>query len=202
MGWKAKFISKVGRETLIKTVAQVIPTYSMGIFKILKALCDTINSTLAKYWWGQTKNEKKIHWINWKKLCNPKEMGGMGFRDIHALNLALLAKQTWWLIHQNHSLFFRVYKAQYFPNCSFMEAELGNNPSYVWRSLLAARDILKERALSWGIIHPMYGEVYWLQGIYSRKEHSGRWGMVNPLECLPTGGCPISQFSLVSNDIT
>ena len=78
----------------------------MRIFKILKALCDTINSTLAKYWWGQTKNEKKIHWINWKKLCNPKEMGGMGFRDIHALNLALLAKQTWWLIHQNRSLIF------------------------------------------------------------------------------------------------
>ena len=25
-----------------------------------------------------------------------------------------------------------------------MEAELGNNPSYVWRSLLGARDILKE----------------------------------------------------------
>ena len=27
-----------------------------------------------------------------------------------------------------------------------MEVELGNNPSYVWKSLLAARDILKEGA--------------------------------------------------------
>ena len=61
MGWKEKIISKEGRDTLIKTVAQAIPTYSMGIFKISKALCDTINSTLAKYWWGQTKDEKKIH---------------------------------------------------------------------------------------------------------------------------------------------
>ena len=68
----------------------------------------------------------------------------MGFRDIHDFNLALLAKQVWRLIHQNHSLFFRVYKARYFPNCSFMEAELGNNQSYVWQSLLGARDILKE----------------------------------------------------------
>lgn len=50
MGWKEKFISKVGRETLIKAVAQAIPTYSMSIFKIPKALCDTINSTLVKYW--------------------------------------------------------------------------------------------------------------------------------------------------------
>lgn len=49
MGWKEKFISKAGREILIKTVAQAIPTYTMGIFKIPKALCDTINSTLAKY---------------------------------------------------------------------------------------------------------------------------------------------------------
>ena len=38
MGWKEKFISKVGREILIKIVAQVIPTYSMGIFKIPKTL--------------------------------------------------------------------------------------------------------------------------------------------------------------------
>lgn len=61
MGWKDKFISKASREILIKIVTQAIPTYIMGIFKIPKTLCDTINSTLAKYWWGQTKNEKKIH---------------------------------------------------------------------------------------------------------------------------------------------
>ena len=52
LGWKEKYISKVGREILIKTVAQAISTYSMGILKIPKALCDTINSTLAKHWWG------------------------------------------------------------------------------------------------------------------------------------------------------
>ena len=48
MGWKEKFISKAGREILIKTIAQTIPTYSMGIFWIPKALCDTTNSTWPK----------------------------------------------------------------------------------------------------------------------------------------------------------
>ena len=61
MGWKEKFISKAGREILIKTIAQAILTYTMSIFKLLKALCDSINSTVAKYWWGQTKHEKKIY---------------------------------------------------------------------------------------------------------------------------------------------
>lgn len=67
----------------------------------------------------------------------------MGFRYIHAFNLAMLTKQAWHLIQGGHSLFFRVYKAHYFPTCSFMEASLGSNPSYVWRSLLEARELIK-----------------------------------------------------------
>ena len=48
LGWKEKYISKVGIEILIKTVAQAIPKYTMRMFKIPKALCDTINSTLDR----------------------------------------------------------------------------------------------------------------------------------------------------------
>ena len=147
LGWKEKYISKAGREILIKTVAQAIPTYTMGMFKIPKALCDTINFTLVKYWWGRTKDEKKIHWINWKKLCTSKKKGGVGFQDIQTFNLALLAKQAGRLIQDTHSLFYKVYKSKYFPTCTFMEARLGNNPSYVWRSLLAARELIREGSI-------------------------------------------------------
>ena len=52
LGWKEKFISQAGRKILIKTVAQAIPAYTMGIFKISKSLYDILNSTVAKYWWG------------------------------------------------------------------------------------------------------------------------------------------------------
>ena len=55
--------------------AQTIPTYSMSMFKFPKKICDDINSVLAKYWWGQARSDKKIHWINWGKLCKPKDKG-------------------------------------------------------------------------------------------------------------------------------
>ena len=139
---EGKIHLKSREEVLIKTIAQAIPIYSMSIFKIPKAVGDSINSTLAKYYWGQTKDERKIHWINWKKLCTQKEKGGMGFRDRHAFNLAMLAKQAWHLLHHTHSLFYRVYKARYFPNCSFLKAELGHKPSFVWRSLIATREVV------------------------------------------------------------
>ena len=73
MGWKEKFISKAGHEILIKMVAQAIPTYSMSLFKLPKSICDNINSLLARYWWGQTGAERKIHWISWNKLCTSKK---------------------------------------------------------------------------------------------------------------------------------
>ena len=143
MGWEERYISKAGREILIKIVAQAIPTYSMSLFKLPRSICDNINSLVARYWWGQNQEERKIHWIKWSRMCNSKMKGGMGFKELHAFNLAMLTKQAWRLIHNNGSLFYRVYKARYFPNTSFLDAELGNNPSFVWRSLLAARDIIQ-----------------------------------------------------------
>lgn len=89
LGWKEKFILKERREILIKIVAQAIPTYSKSIFKSLSA---SINSTLAKYWWRQKWTEKKLHWINWNKLCSKKDRGRMVFRGLYVFNLVMLAK--------------------------------------------------------------------------------------------------------------
>ena len=68
----------------------------------------------------------------------------MEFRDIHAFNLAMLAKRAWRPIHNTHSLFYRVYKVRYFLDCSFLEADIGSNPSYVWQSLLAVCEIIRK----------------------------------------------------------
>ena len=61
LGWKEKLISKTGRKILIKTVAQAILIYSMSLFKLPKSICNNINSLVARYWWGQNREERKIH---------------------------------------------------------------------------------------------------------------------------------------------
>lgn len=71
-------------------MAQAIPMHSISLFNLRKVLCNDINSILTKNWWEQTSNEKNIHWTNWKRLCDQKNKGGMGFRDIKAFNLAML----------------------------------------------------------------------------------------------------------------
>ncbi|XP_042950057.1 uncharacterized protein LOC122282168 [Carya illinoinensis] len=63
---------------------------------------------------------------------------------------ALLAKQGWRILQQPNSLAARVLKAKYFHKSNFMQGKLGSNPSYLWRSFLAARPILM-KGLFWNI---------------------------------------------------
>ncbi|KAM6552927.1 hypothetical protein CsatB_013689 [Cannabis sativa] len=73
-----------------------------------------------------------------------KSKGGMGFRSLRDFNLSMLGKQGWRLMTRPNSLVAKVFKARYFPNGTFFSAELGNNPSFVWRSLLEAQDLVRK----------------------------------------------------------
>ena len=83
-------------------------------------------------------------WISREKLCAPKAYGGMGFKQLKQFNLAMLAKQGWRLQIGTDSLLYRVFKSKYFPNCEFVDASLGRNPSFAWRSIMAAQAIVQK----------------------------------------------------------
>ena len=106
-------------------------------------MCDELNALCAKFWWGQVGNEKKIHGKVRPLFLSQKNEGGMGFRDLRLFNLAMLGKQGWRLIYEKDSLFYKCFKARYFPRCQFLDATLSPNSSFVWRSILAAMPILK-----------------------------------------------------------
>lgn len=72
-GWRERLLFVAGKEILIKAVAQAIPTYAMSCFDLTKSFCE------------------------------PKDEGGMCFRDLYAFNLAMLAKQGWRIIHNPNS---------------------------------------------------------------------------------------------------
>ncbi|KAL6546504.1 hypothetical protein OROMI_022225 [Orobanche minor] len=54
----------------------------------------------------------------------------------------MLATQGWRIIQNESSLLARIFKARYFPNKDFLQASVGYNPSYTWRSIVAGRDLL------------------------------------------------------------
>ena len=75
-------------------------------------------------------------------MCKPKSVEGISFKRIHDFNIAMLGKQCWRLMTNQYSLVARVLKARYYPRTSFVDASVRFNPSYTWRSIMAAKNVV------------------------------------------------------------
>jgi hypothetical protein len=148
--WRGRTLSKAGKEVMIKSVLQSIPSYIMSVYLIPEATIKEIERMFNSFWWGGGSNNGGIKWLAWDRMTFPREYGGLGFRNLHLFNMAMVAKQGWNFIKKPNSLVAKVYKARYFPNSSFIASHLGNNPSYAWRSIWKSRQVLM-RGCRWSI---------------------------------------------------
>ncbi|XP_040996130.1 uncharacterized protein LOC121242318 [Juglans microcarpa x Juglans regia] len=102
--WKSEMLSSVGKEILIKSVLQAIPTYTMRVFKLPSGLLKELEAMFSRFWWSHKRGTNSIHWRSWETLGEVKSKGGLGFRNLNSFNKALMAKQVWRFIQYPDSL--------------------------------------------------------------------------------------------------
>ncbi|KAL5545689.1 hypothetical protein UlMin_005376 [Ulmus minor] len=129
--WKSKLLSAGGREVLSKAVIQVIPTYTMSLFKLPLTLIQELHRLCAQFWWRGDTEKQRMHWCTWEKLCSHKFDGGMSFRDLRLFNRAILAKQAWRIHTHPTSLAARVLQGFYFHKSSFLQVKVNSSSSFV-----------------------------------------------------------------------
>lgn len=120
-----------------------MPTYTMSCFKMPDSLCKRIPSALTRFWWDFSAEKKKMCWIAWSKLTSSKKEGGLGFRDIHKFNDALLAKVSWRILNKPNCLLARVLLGKYCKSSVFLECPISSTASHGWRGICIGRDLLK-----------------------------------------------------------
>lgn len=140
--WKEKSLSQAGKEVLLKAVIQTIPTYAMNCFLFPLTFCQEIEKASARFFWGSNIENRKCHKARWDVLTTSKAEVVIGFLELHYFNVAMLAKQFWRILHQPKSLAAQILKAKYSHKNELLQAQLGFKPSYLWRSLLAARELV------------------------------------------------------------
>uniref|UniRef100_A0A803Q7E0 RNase H type-1 domain-containing protein n=1 Tax=Cannabis sativa TaxID=3483 RepID=A0A803Q7E0_CANSA len=115
----------------------------MSVFLLPFEIGRNMKQHMENFWW-KTSNSKDniIHWMSWERLSKHKSAGGMGFRNLRHHNLSLLGKQGWHFLTRPDSLASRIFKARYFPWGTYLTAQLGNNQSFVWRSIWEAQSVV------------------------------------------------------------
>ncbi|KAL0444216.1 UNVERIFIED_CONTAM: putative mitochondrial protein [Sesamum latifolium] len=140
-GWNAKLLSQAGKGVLVKAVLQSLPTYTISYSKLSVSFLRSLEASMADFWW-YSREEKRVHWVAWKKLCRSLSIGGLGFWELREFNVAILAKQGWRILTMPTSLRSRVLKARYFSMTTFGEEGVGSRPSLA--GICAARYLLED----------------------------------------------------------
>ena len=75
---------------------------------------------LNSFWLGNGRDLKGIRWMRWEKLCVHKKNGGMGLKNFHEFNPALLGKQGRRMVNDFEYLVARIFKGKYYHDVVFL----------------------------------------------------------------------------------
>lgn len=86
--WGCKYVSLGGRIVLLNSVLNAIPIFYLSYLKIPEKVVKEVIHIQRNFLWGGVGGGRKICWVNWKKVCQPKSKGGLGVRDVRLVNLS------------------------------------------------------------------------------------------------------------------
>ena len=64
-GWKARFLSFVGRSVLVKSVMSIISNYVMQATAFPTHLCEKLDKINRDFLWGSTSEKRRLHLVGW-----------------------------------------------------------------------------------------------------------------------------------------
>ncbi|XP_024628921.1 uncharacterized mitochondrial protein AtMg00310-like [Medicago truncatula] len=150
--WGNKFVSLGGRIVLLNSILNAIPIFYLSFLKIPAKVLKMVVRIQREFLWGGARGGRKISWVKWRKVCHPRSKGGLGVRDVKAVNLSLLAKWKWRLLHEDQSLWKRVLVEKYGDHVGGLAPWEGARwprfSSLWWKNLMALEDGVGENWFS------------------------------------------------------
>ncbi|KAL0404673.1 UNVERIFIED_CONTAM: hypothetical protein Sradi_2108100 [Sesamum radiatum] len=101
------------RVQLIKSVLMAINTYWVMAFVLPKGVIKEIERRLRSLLWQGTTGFGYSK-VAWARVCTPIEEGGLGIRNLPALNMAMIARKLWEVVRsESRSIWVQwIYRVQ------------------------------------------------------------------------------------------
>lgn len=111
--WKARYLSKGGRLTLIKAFLASISIHYLFILVLPKMICTSLEKIMRNFLWKKGEDGRDMHLVKWDKVYTPKMQGGVSIRCLDIMNEALLCKWFWRFGSEEDSLWRQVVAAKF-----------------------------------------------------------------------------------------
>ncbi|KAL0288047.1 UNVERIFIED_CONTAM: Retrovirus-related Pol polyprotein from type-2 retrotransposable element R2DM [Sesamum radiatum] len=141
-GWEGVMLSFAGRVQLIKSFLSALQVYWAMVFILPKHINKEIERRLRNFLWKGS-IEMGYAKVSWQKVCRPVSKGGLGIRDIQALNKSLMSRHLWRIVMHDHTSIWVTLILQYkLQDCSIWTIR-ARSGTWGWRKLIRLRDVLR-----------------------------------------------------------
>ncbi|XP_074289313.1 uncharacterized protein LOC141614467 [Silene latifolia] len=103
-----------------------------------------IESVCRAFLWYGNENKERPYLVSWKQICKPKRKGGLGFKNLHNWNLALIAKYVLWVEKKAYHLWVRWVHAIYIKNKVWKDYEPSMCSSWAWKRICEVKNRFKQ----------------------------------------------------------
>ncbi|KAL9673455.1 hypothetical protein QQ045_029713 [Rhodiola kirilowii] len=93
--WSNRFLSRAGRRVLVASVLQAMVFYWARVCILPKTVIHAVNAACARFLWCGSSDQKGSHLVKWEVVCRDKVEGGLGLKNIEAMNYAMVIGQMW-----------------------------------------------------------------------------------------------------------
>jgi hypothetical protein len=143
--YKANRLSHAARLTLIKSVFSSIPVYYMSNILFSKKFLSKLTAIIRNFWWTGVRDDqttKSLCLRAWADDCIAKNIGGLGVRNLQALNQGLILSAAWRLAKEPQSQIAQILKAKYHHDTSIWRAKPDKPKSAFWAAILKVKPLL------------------------------------------------------------
>ena len=147
--YKADHLSHAARLELIKSVFSSIPVYYMSNILFTKKFIAKLRAVIRNFWWTGIRSEtnsKSFCLRAWKDICAPKNEGGLGIRNLQAMNQGLLLTTAWRIANNKYDYLYAVLRSKYFADSSIWRPNTNVPKSAFWASILKVLPILNQHS--------------------------------------------------------
>ena len=137
--WKGKHMSVGGRLVLINSVLTSLTMFMLSFFEVPKGVLEKLDYFRSRFFWQSDEHKKKYRLVKWSILCQPKEIGGLGIKNLDIQNRCLLSKWLFKLINEE-GIWQSLLRNKYLKNQTIAQVEKKSGDSHFWAGLMKVKD--------------------------------------------------------------